>query len=65
MFDQFTIPMFTSLLQDMKLLELEKGEKLYDIGDSSDFWYFVLEGGLLLCIPSTQSKNYTQFGQNK
>ena len=43
--------MFSELLKTMKQIYLEKGEKLYDLGDSADYYYFTLEGGLLLCQP--------------
>jgi hypothetical protein len=39
--------MFAALISDVKVIKLESvGDSLFDIGQSSDFFYFILNGGL-------------------
>ena len=57
-FEKFTNPMFAELLKTIKLVKLEKGQKLYNIGDSADFYYYVLEGSLLLCNQKSEQNSF-------
>jgi hypothetical protein len=52
--------MFAALMKSMKLQTLKKGELLYDLGDSADFTYFLLQGELHM-----PSKLQQSFKSNK
>jgi CRP-like cAMP-binding protein len=45
------MPMFMDLLKSSEYINLEKGQRLYEEGDSANFFYFVMEGSLVLSLP--------------
>lgn len=51
----FTVSLYLSLqlLYCMKVKDLEKGQFLYQKGDDSQYWYFVLRGKLEILVDNS------------